>query len=33
MKLYSNNGANKDKKLQTEAMMCSVGMTAGTVQV
>lgn len=33
MKLYSNNGTNKDKMLQIEAKMCSVGITAGRVQV
>lgn len=33
MKLYSNDGTNKDKMLQVEAKMCSVGMTAGRLQV
>lgn len=28
MKLYSNNGTNKDEMLQIEAKMCHVGMTA-----
>lgn len=33
MKLYSNNGTNKDSMLQIEAKMSCVGVTAGGVQV
>lgn len=29
VKLYSNNGTNKDKMLHIETKMCCVGMTAG----